>query len=155
MNQADPVGGLVPLHVPHMRGDEPQTTHNNPHARKGGDASRPGGVFMRAQNDDFITKFWAKTDRSSPSWHPVAYHNLDVAASGCILLETRPALLEKLSRLTGVEPQNLKNWIVFLLALHDCGKFSDGFQRLCPELMQRLQGRCSAAAYNPSRSKGP
>ncbi|MEA3277193.1 MAG: CRISPR-associated helicase Cas3' [Pseudomonadota bacterium] len=98
-----------------------------------------------------IFRYWGKADSSydgEPKWHPLAYHSLDVAACGQTLLRQQPAWLESLARLSGLEPAVLSPWLVFLLAIHDMGKFGDGFQSLRPNLQQELQGRAAKVAYD-------
>lgn len=103
----------------------------------------------------FITQFWAKTDRNDPTrWHPVAYHNLDVAAAGRALLQQYPRLLQRMGMQLGIAPATLLDWLTFLLALHDCGKYAEGFQNLCPELMERLQGRHARSDVRYNRRDG-
>lgn len=80
-----------------------------------------------------ISEYWGKADPKypgEPKWHPLAYHSLDVAACGKHLLECHPEWLEKLAALSGMEANKLKPWLVFLLVLHDCGKFALGFRQL-------------------------
>lgn len=97
---------------------------------------------------DPIAHYWAKTAQQGlDTWHPVAYHNLDVAAAGRALLEMRPFLRQRLSMLLDTDETALVEWLTFLMALHDIGKFADGFQGLVPELMQRLQGRVAEKPY--------
>lgn len=82
---------------------------------------------------DAISRYWGKADQGyadEPKWHPLAYHCLDVAACGEVLLNHQPAWLENMERLSGIERATLSTWIVFLLAIHDIGKFGDGFQTL-------------------------
>lgn len=78
-------------------------------------------------------RYWGKADaggQDGPCWHPLAYHCLDVAACGATLLENHPTWLAKLESLAGIQKDKLKPWLLFLLALHDIGKFCEGFQRL-------------------------
>ena len=96
-----------------------------------------GGNFFR---------YWGKADSAyngAPQWHPLVFHSLDVAACGKALLESQPSWLESISMLSRLSKPELQQWIVFLLALHDVGKFADGFQSRCPEWMENLQGRIS------------
>ncbi|MBI4002403.1 MAG: CRISPR-associated helicase Cas3' [Nitrospira defluvii] len=89
-------------------------------------------------------QYWGKADEkyvSAISWHPLAYHCLDVAACGHVLLNAQPAWLASLGRLSGISLDKLPDWVAFLLILHDSGKFGDGFQSLRPDLWQILQGR--------------
>lgn len=54
-----------------------------------------------------------------------------------------------MARLTGLAEESLLAWLSFLLAIHDLGKFSDGFQNLRPDLFQSLQeGRATRASYD-------
>lgn len=82
---------------------------------------------------EFIAHYWGKADPNYPdtqTWHPLAYHSLDVAACGQVLLRQQPIWLENLSRLSGMDVRILEPWLLFLLAVHDLGKFSNGFQAL-------------------------
>lgn len=88
--------------------------------------------------------YWGKASEAGhvrPTWHPLAYHCLDVAACGQVLLDVQPALLSALVRSSAVPADGLKAWLIFLLALHDLGKFANGFQALRPDLWLKLQGR--------------
>jgi len=98
-----------------------------------------------------IFEYWGKADANyagEPKWHPLVYHCLDVAACGQVLLARQPAWMEKLERLSGIEQSKLAPWIVFLLAIHDIGKFGEGFQSLRQDLQQELQGRVAKVAYD-------
>lgn len=97
---------------------------------------------------DHLFRYWGKADEKyvgATSWHPLAYHCLDVAARGHVLLNAQPAWLASLGRLSGVSLNELPDWVAFLLTLHDSGKFGDGFQSLRPDLWQTLQGRTEDA----------
>ena len=100
-------------------------------------------------------KYWGKAqyeqNRSSPNYHLLPYHCLDVAAVGNVLLKKNQAYREKLVGLTGLDTQNLIVWYPFLLALHDIGKFADSFQNLRPDILQNLQGRTSSRQYGELR----
>lgn len=85
------------------------------------------------QSGDSIFHYWGKADPADPDepkWHPLVYHSLDVAACGQELLRQQPAWLKNLSRLTEIEADTLEPWLIFMLAAHDLGKFSKGFQSL-------------------------
>jgi CRISPR-associated endonuclease/helicase Cas3 len=93
-------------------------------------------------------RFWAKASEPEDLYHLLPYHNLDVAAVGVALLSNDLALCSRLRGL--VSPQlaeNLVPFITLLLAWHDVGKFSDSFQNLRPDLMNRLQGKESQERY--------
>jgi CRISPR-associated endonuclease/helicase Cas3 len=93
-------------------------------------------------------RFWAKTkDRVSLDYHPVTFHGLDVAASGCRLLQLNDGLRRRLARTSGLDEEPLLGWACFLLALHDIGKLADSFQALRPDLMLSLQQRTSGLPY--------
>ncbi|MDO6681053.1 MULTISPECIES: CRISPR-associated helicase Cas3' [unclassified Oceanobacter] len=67
---------------------------------------------------------------STPRYHLLAYHSLDVAATGYTLLSQKDGLLDDLADLLTLPPESLKRLLTFLLALHDLGKFSAAFQQL-------------------------
>lgn len=96
-------------------------------------------------------KYWGKA-RSEPNssgaeYHLLAYHSLDVAAVGHVLLQNNPIYLEHFQRLTGLESQQLIRWFTFLLVLHDIGKFADSFQNLNPTIRLQLQTHQSDREY--------
>lgn len=81
-------------------------------------------------------QFWGKArpaDGGGPSWHPVAYHLLDVAASLEALLVARPVARARASRLLAIPEELAVRWLVVMAALHDLGKFARPFQAKCPE----------------------
>lgn len=98
-----------------------------------------------------IRRYWGKArpeTSSGPQWHPLVYHSLDVAACGRKLLEADIERRQSLARLSSLREEVLLAWLSFLLAIHDLGKFSDGFQNLRPDLLQALQGRGTRVNYN-------
>jgi CRISPR-associated endonuclease/helicase Cas3 len=102
---------------------------------------------MTTSQLDTILHYWGKADPNypgTPKWHPLAYHSLDVAACGQELLRQQPAWLENLSRLSGMDACLLEPWLIFLLAVHDLGKFSNGFQAL----PKNPFGRIASVAYD-------
>lgn len=96
-------------------------------------------------------RFWAKTDRDSdaeiPPYHLLPYHNLDVAAAARVLLEHDDLLRERFARLLNMEEPAACDLVVFLIVLHDVGKFAEGFQSCAPALFEKLRGRNSGTAY--------
>lgn len=93
--------------------------------------------------------FWGKarpSDDASNSWHPVAYHLLDVAASAQAILDVRPFALERIARLLALEPEAARELVVTLAALHDIGKFAPAFQAKSPEHWPPVLG-----ALDPAR----
>ncbi|QWF70615.1 CRISPR-associated helicase Cas3' [Methylomonas paludis] len=89
-------------------------------------------------------RYWGKAkaepEAGQPAYHLLPYHCLDVAAVGWVLLERNPYLLNHFANLCGIEKQVLKPVLIFFLALHDLGKFSESFQNIIPELLEKLQG---------------
>ncbi len=78
---------------------------------------------------DYRGKFHTDENNRYTS-HPLAYHALDVAAVGNVLLKNDPLLRERLNTLRLTEKE-LEALVCFLLTIHDTGKFSTpGFQRL-------------------------
>lgn len=99
------------------------------------------------RHNEHLFHYWGKADPNYPGaqkWHPLAYHSLDVTACGQELLRQQPAWLENLSRLAGIDVRILEPWVVFLLAVHDLGKFSNGFQ----SLPRNPFGRAAQVAYD-------
>ena len=87
--------------------------------------------------------FWGKTRRradGSDGWHPIAYHSLDVAAVGSVLLRDHgiPRVVADLHPL-----------LLTLLAWHDIGKFTRPFQCKVEALWPSALGRFrpASAAY--------
>ena len=89
-------------------------------------------------------RYWGKADRDDPTnYHLLPYHCLDVAACAKALLLKRSDLLEKMARLSGFSENHIIKWLAFLYAIHDIGKFSEGFQSQLPVLQKVLQNRTS------------
>jgi len=74
-----------------------------------------------------------------PRWHPLAYHGLDVAAAGAVLLDTRPRLLDALAVASGLPVETARQWFLLALALHDIGKVADCFKCKVSELWQHKE----------------
>ena len=103
---------------------------------------------MGTEREGFYS-YWGKAGPAGEEagYHLLPYHCLDVAAVGSVLLSEREELLLGLSDFLGVNADALRRWLTFLLAIHDVGKFGDGFQNLRPDLMLALQGRRAAVSY--------
>jgi len=85
---------------------------------------------------------WAKTGEDG-DWHPLLLHCLDVAAVALITLQREPRKTRcQLARALGLPWEEAKPWLLLLIAAHDLGKASPGFQ--CK--WQNLSG------LNPGRS---
>ncbi len=93
--------------------------------------------------------YWGKTNKAG-EYHLLVYHCLDVAAVGKKLLESHQGITSFFCEIFELSPEELLNWLPFLLALHDIGKFSDGFQQLVPELAKNL-GRSKSKKTYPIR----
>lgn len=89
-----------------------------------------------------IYDYWAKTfaaDGGKPL-HLLPYHGLDAAAVAAELLGRRPRWAEQAVTLSGFGEESLRQLLVYVVALHDLGKFSEPFQDRRPDLVTRLQG---------------
>ncbi len=91
-------------------------------------------------------RYWGKMSKDGSAYHPLVYHCLDVAACAQTLLSKRSDLIEKLTRLSEFSESQIINWLTFLYAIHDVGKFGDGFQGQQPELQKLLQNRTTPAS---------
>lgn len=79
----------------------------------------------------YVLNYWGKarpSPHASSTWHPAAYHGLDVAAAGEALLAARPQLLAAISRAAALPDEVARSWLLLGLALHDIGKYTDCFQ---------------------------
>ena len=95
-------------------------------------------------------KYWGKARKEEEEgvpYHLLPYHCLDVAAVGEVLLRKHGALAGHLQQLSSLDEQTLHAWLVFFLAIHDLGKFSESFQNLRPDLLQLLQDKQSDTTY--------
>lgn len=77
----------------------------------------------------YLGKACREADKPT-EYHLLVYHCLDVAAVGGALLRRDSAMLDDLSELLSLPPEQLERLLLFLLALHDLGKFSAAFQHL-------------------------
>jgi CRISPR-associated endonuclease/helicase Cas3 len=80
-------------------------------------------------------QFWGKAqpaNETTHAWHPAALHGLDVAAVAAVLLTRAPAFAAAMARLCGWTADDFSRFVVFLIALHDIGKFSRPFQAKAP-----------------------
>lgn len=91
--------------------------------------------------------FWGKADTNG-DYHCLPYHCLDVAAVGHILLERDVLLRQRFTSILGIDETICLRWLPLFLVLHDIGKFSETFQNLRPDLMERLQGTQSTKHYS-------
>ncbi len=81
-------------------------------------------------------EFWGKAQPSegaAAGWHPAACHCLDVAAVAKALLHAHPAAARHVAEACAWAPEAFIDTSVFLIALHDIGKFSRPFQAKAPQ----------------------
>ena len=96
-------------------------------------------------------KYWGKADPSyegEPKWHPLVYHCLDVAAVGYALLMQKENIRHRFAEITHLDDITSRHWLTLFLGLHDIGKFSESFQNLRPDLLEKLQCKKSSMAYS-------
>ncbi len=94
--------------------------------------------------------YWGKASDESPAQkacHLLAYHCLDVAAVGAAFIEQDNSLARALAGLESDDRTLGERLCLYLLALHDVGKFSGEFQGLLPDLAHRLSGRTPLVRY--------
>lgn len=94
--------------------------------------------------------YWGKArpkEGASLHYHLLAYHCLDVAAVGKLLLERHTPLRDQIELTFKHNTEFVLVTLPFFLALHDTGKFADSFQNLRPDLLENLQGRKSGRPY--------
>lgn len=79
-------------------------------------------------------RYWGKAKRdpkrSGDDYHLLAYHSLDVAAVGMLLLAEERQITKDIASYLEISPLQLQSMFVFALALHDLGKFTSAFQNL-------------------------
>ncbi|WP_295542259.1 CRISPR-associated helicase Cas3' [uncultured Thiohalocapsa sp.] len=93
-------------------------------------------------------RYWGKAG-STGEFHLLAYHALDVAACGKIFVERHERLRQLLAVRLGLNETMLGLWLVFMLALHDLGKFSYRFQCLRAEFPGLPSTLPQARQYHP------
>lgn len=80
--------------------------------------------------NNHLFQIWAKTSSSnSESWHPLILHMIDVAASADAILAREPySTRTRMAAIFGLTWDEAKSWLLFVIACHDLGKASPGFQ---------------------------
>lgn len=105
-----------------------------------------------------VLAFWGKaqhaTDAGDVTYHPVAFHSLDVAACIKVALEQRPVTRARLAWLLGIDESAAVNLVVALTALHDIGKFGVAFQAKRPDLWPSVLGTFTPAPNSRHTSDG-
>ena len=83
-----------------------------------------------------ISRFWGKArprQPDGPSWHPLVFHSLDVAAVGAAVLTSDICLTTRMGDLLGLPRDAAVSLLCRLLGLHDIGKFAKLFQKKVPD----------------------
>ena len=77
-----------------------------------------------------LSNLWAKTSKTEDgAWHPLVLHLLDVAASADAILSREPeATRKRMAAILGMEWEGTRAWLLLVVACHDLGKASPGFQ---------------------------
>ncbi len=92
-----------------------------------------------------LFRYWGKADEKyvgATSWHPLAYHCLDVSSVAVSWWDASPTVQRTfLASFNYPEPQHLRAGGAFFVALHDLGKFDVRFQLKAPDAL--------AAAWRP------
>jgi len=99
--------------------------------------------------DKKYLKYWGKARRKQDgTWecHLLPYHCFNVAAVGMCLAD-RLGIAEHIAQKIGCNKSEIMPVITFLCAVHDIGKFSDGFQNQIPALVNTLRGVSLNAVY--------
>ncbi|HHX43047.1 MAG TPA: CRISPR-associated helicase Cas3' [Chloroflexi bacterium] len=89
-----------------------------------------------------VQQLWGKTVPGDPTaYHPALYHMLDAAHVAHALLAdgAPPRWRAMLAHTMGLDPAEVVAIAPWLVALHDLGKCSQGFQQVAPEQVARLQ----------------
>ena len=71
-----------------------------------------------------IFAYWGKADQSGDDHHLLIWHSLDVAAVSDELLRQRDDWCGQWAAYTKLEPDDARKLAVWLIGLHDIGKFS-------------------------------
>lgn len=94
-------------------------------------------------------RYWGKARRRQDgTWecHLLPYHCLDVAAVGMCLAD-RLGIAEHIAQKIRCDKTEIIPMSTFLCAVHDIGKFSDGFQNQIPALVKMLRGVALNTVY--------
>ena len=89
-------------------------------------------------SEELVRLFWGKAGRGGVlAVHPAVFHMLDVGLVARELATRAPSgALQRLGRELGVTPDRVPHTLALLVALHDLGKISPGFQCKVPALAQ-------------------
>ncbi len=91
------------------------------------------------QLQDKLLRCWGKTGQHEQDFHPAIFHMLDVAyVAECLLLHSTSRWRSVLSSALNANPDELVNWLPWMIAMHDIGKISVPFQAQNDEQKVRL-----------------
>lgn len=91
------------------------------------------------QLQDRLLRCWGKTGQHEQDFHPAVFHMLDVAyVAECLLSDSTSRWRKVLSRAFNARPDELLNWLPWMIAMHDIGKISVPFQAQNDEQKARL-----------------
>ena len=105
---------------------------------------------MDVQANSFFA-YWGKARPDylgADAYHLLAFHSLDVAATGRVLLQQSRYSLAPMARDLGWPLERVEALAVFFLALHDVGKFARAFQSLAPNLSSALVSAMPGKSYD-------
>lgn len=90
---------------------------------------------------DRLLKYWGKFRRENDAWywHPLILHCFDVAAVAAALMDTRKEWLTRAADALRLQPASARALLLWLVVLHDLGKFAGNFQVRVPELADLLE----------------
>lgn len=97
---------------------------------------------------------WGKTTRDPFVYHPALYHMIDVANIAFWLLSSHasPRWRNVLAHTLNTAPEQLQEWVPFLIALHDVGKLSVSHQLKNTDQADRLrQAGFAFGSYNKAQ----
>ena len=78
-------------------------------------------------------KYWGKASREDNSYHLLPYHCLDVAAVISEWWERSNTIRHMFIKVTNLDEEKTRAWLLFFVALHDYGKFDIRFQLKAPD----------------------
>nr|WP_306663315.1 CRISPR-associated helicase/endonuclease Cas3 [Saccharophagus degradans] len=88
-----------------------------------------------------FNKYWAKVDKEQPTrFHLFQYHSLDVVAVADVWLEQSQVMLKQLAQQAKTTTEEVRNLVLFYIALHDLGKLDARFQSFVEPVRTLLQG---------------
>ena len=89
-----------------------------------------------------IYQYWGKVspqdNQSQNHYHLLPYHSLDVASVAYHLFDIERPLAQDMADYLGFDRENFRNLILFVVSLHDLGKFANAFQGLYQDVASPL-----------------